>query len=103
MEKFYNESGDISEFKQYFEPNFLNNLIQELEFYAGKNMQKDSTFNSAKFEKLKDEVKIELLDCNKELFKKEDRIQIVAELKNTPQLYVKIYEFDRKTDFSGCR
>lgn len=102
LEQFYLEKGNLKEFEKYFDPNFFKEQVLEFEFYTGKDLNTES-LNAQKFETLKDKVLIELLDCNKEVFKKEDRVQIVAELKNTPQLYVKVYEFDRKTEFSGCR
>jgi hypothetical protein len=102
LEQFYKDKGSINEFEKFFEKSFFTNLVEEFNFYAGEEV-KDASLNTQKFEDLKDKVIIELLDCNKELFKKEDRVQIVAELKNTPTIYVKIYEFDRKTEFSGCR
>jgi len=37
---------------------------------------------------------IELLQSNQPIFKPEERVRIVAELKNVPQLYVNIYEFN---------
>jgi hypothetical protein len=101
LEQFYKDKGDLKEFEEYFEQHFIKDLIEEFDFYSGKSVATTS-LNTSKFEDLKDKVLIELLNCNKELFKREDRVQIVAELKNTPTLYVKIYEFDRKTEFSGC-
>lgn len=102
LEQFYRDKGDVKEFKKYFDESFYNEMIQEFDFYAGKEMKIDN-LNAKKLEDLKDKVIVELLNCNRELFKKTDRVQIVAELKNTPQVYVKIYEFDRKTEFSGCK
>lgn len=39
-------------------------------------------------------VKIELIESNAQVFKKEDRVRLHAELKNVPTLYVKIFEFN---------
>jgi len=101
LEQFYRDKGDVKEFEKYFEKTFLKNLIEEFDFYAGKDPETTNVVNAERFETLKDKVIIDLLQCNKEVFKKGDRVQIVAELKNTPQIFVKIYEFDRKTEFSG--
>ena len=103
LEQFYKDKGDVKEFEKYFEKNFLKNLIDEFDFYSGKDPAAADVINAERFETLKDKVIIDLLDCNREVFKREDRVKIVAELKNTPQLYVKIYEFDRKCEFSGWR
>lgn len=102
LEQFYKDKGNIKDFEAHFEKNFIKNLIEEFDFYAGKEIKADAQ-NAARFEELREKVLIEILDCNKEAFKKEDRVQLVLELKNTPQLYVKVYEFDRKTELSGCR
>ena len=102
LEQFYRDKGDIKDFGKYFDSNFFRNLVEELEFYSGKDPEATSA-NAQRFENLKDKVMIELLESNKEVFMKDDRVRIIAELKNTPQLYVKIYEFDRKTELSGCR
>lgn len=102
LEQFYRDKNGIKEFLPYFEATFIKNFLEELDFFSGKEIKSDS-LNATRFEDLRDKVLIELLDCNKELFKKEDRVQIVAELKNTPQIFVKIYEFERKTELSGCR
>lgn len=102
LEQFFKDKGSVKEFEIFFEKTFFTGLVEEFNFYSGEEV-KDASLNTQKFEDLKDKVIIELLDCNKELFNKDDRVQIVAELKNTPTLYVKIYEFDRKTEFSGCR
>jgi hypothetical protein len=40
------------------------------------------------------EVIFDLIPGNKETFKKSERIKIIADLKNVPEVYINIYEFN---------
>ena len=96
LEKFYHEAGgNLKAFQEHFEKGWWERTITKIEFLAGKDIKSLSTKDTGiDFEALAKEVKIELVDSNKPVFKREERVRIVAELKNVPQLYVHIYEFN---------
>ena len=93
LEQFYNDSGDLTEFKDYFDQDFLSDLYEEFEFIAGKEIKKEK-IDAKKFENLTNLVLINLLECNADWFKKGDRVKLVAEIKNVSTLHVKIFEFN---------
>ena len=93
LEQFYNSSGNLDDFKEYFDQDFLNDLLEEFEFLAGKEIRKEK-IDAGKFERLTNQVLIDLLECNKSVFKMEDRVKLVAEIKNVQTLHVKIFEFN---------
>ena len=63
LEQFYNDSGDLTEFKDYFDQDFLSDLYEEFEFIAGKEIKKEK-IDAKKFENLTNLVLINLLECN---------------------------------------
>ena len=93
LEQFYAEAGDLTEFKQYFDQDFLKSLLEEFEFLSGKQLTKEKT-DLTHFEKLSNQVMIDLLECNKSVFQKEDRVKLVATIKNVSTLHIKIFEFN---------
>jgi hypothetical protein len=93
LEKFYQQDGQLDDFKEYFDQDFLNELLEEFEFHSGKEIKKEK-IDVKKYEHMKDLVLIELLECNKDVFKKEDRVKLDLEIKNVPTLHIKIFEFN---------
>jgi hypothetical protein len=93
LEQFYLAKGDLDEFKEYFDQDFLVELLEEFEFMAGKEIKKEK-IDAKKFEKLTNQVFIDLLECNKSVFKREDRVRLLCEIKNVATLHVKIFEFN---------
>ena len=93
LEQFYNDKGDIDEFKQYFDDDFIRSLCEEFDFLAGKDFKKSKVSTKA-IESMTNLVLIELLECNKDVFKREDRVRLVTEIKNVATLHVKIFEFN---------
>ena len=93
LEQFYLNKGDLENFKEYFDQDFLSNLFEEFEFMAGKEIKKEK-IDEKKYESLSNLVLIELLEWNKESFKKEDRVKLVCDIKNVSTLHVKIFEFN---------
>lgn len=97
LEHFYRESGgNITPYQSYFEKYWWNQTVTKIEFLAGKDLKSLNTehYSSSEFETLAKKVEIELVDSNKPVFKPEERVRIVTELKNVPTLYVKIFEFN---------
>ena len=93
LEQFYIAAGDLEAFKDYFDQDFLSNLYEEFEFMTGKEIKKEK-IDAKKFENLSNLVLINLLEWNKSVFKKEDRVKLVVEIKNVSTLHVKIFEFN---------
>jgi hypothetical protein len=93
LEQFYNQSGSIEEFGEYFDQDFLLSLSNEFDFFAGKEI-KVSKVNTKEAEQMTSMVLIDLLESNKEVFKKEDRVRLVTEIKNVATLHIKIFEFN---------
>jgi hypothetical protein len=93
LEYFFNQSQNLDEFKEYFDQDFLVDLIQEFKFMCGGEVAKDQIDNKV-YEIMFNKVLIDILQCNKDVFKKEDRVKLVAEIKNVSILYINIFEFN---------
>jgi hypothetical protein len=93
LEQFYISKGDLDDFKDYFDQDFLDSHLEEFEFLSGKDIKKEF-IDANKFETLKNNVLIELLECNKDVFMKQDRVKLVVEIKNVPTLHIKVFEFN---------
>lgn len=93
LEIFYREKGDLKEFNDYFSSKFLKDLAEEFYFLSGKELKSDK-IDIEKFEKLSNAVIIELLSCNKDVFRPEERVSLITELKNVPTMHIKIFEFN---------
>jgi hypothetical protein len=93
LEHFFNQSKNLDEFKEYFDQDFLVDLAQEFEFMSGGEIVKDKV-DTKVYEIMLNKVLIDILQCNKDVFKKEDRVKLVAEIKNVSTLYIKIFEFN---------
>lgn len=96
LENFFREdNASLKQFQDHFEENWWKQTVTKIEFLAGKDIKSlDATNAGVDFESLNKQVLIELLQSNKSVFKKEERVRLVTELKNVPQLYVHIYEFN---------
>lgn len=93
LEQFYKEKHHLKDFEDYFTSKFLSTLVEEFDFLAGKKMKNDK-IDFEKFDKLASHVIIELLSWNKKVFKPEEKVKIIAELKNVPKMHIKIFEFN---------
>ena len=93
LEHFYNERQHLKDFEEYFTPKFLGALVEEFSFLAGNQIQHDKV-DFEKYDKMASQVIIELLPSNKEVFKPDEKVEIVAELKNVPKMHIKIFEFN---------
>lgn len=93
LEKFYADSGSIEEFSEFFDQEFIFELSNEFDYYEGKETKKTKV-STKEAETMKNMVLIELLECNKQVFKREDRVKLVTEIKNVPTLHIKIFEFN---------
>ena len=97
LEHFYRESGgNLSAFQSYFEKYYWEKTILKIEFLSGKDLKSlnGKNFSTDEYEILAKKVEIELVESNKPMFKPDERVRIVTELKNVPTLYVKIFEFN---------
>ncbi|CAI2378280.1 unnamed protein product [Moneuplotes crassus] len=93
LEHFFTEESNLDEFKEFFDKDFLVDLLEEFLYLSGKELEKEKT-DLKKFENLSNQVLIDLLECNKDVFKKEERVKIIADIKNVQTLHVKIFEFN---------
>lgn len=93
LESFYKEKHHLKEFEEYFNPKFLSQLVEEFDFLSGMEIKHDK-IDFDKYDKLASQVIIDLLPCNKEVFKPDEKVKIVAELKNVPKMHIKIFEFN---------
>jgi len=95
LEEFYesNPEENFDEFKEFFDKNFLVDLLEEFEYLSGKELKKEKT-DLKRFETLSNKVLIDLLECNQDVFKTDERVKIVANIKNVSSLHIKIFEFN---------
>ena len=61
LEQFYDDKGNIDEFKQYFDDDFIRSLCEEFDFFAGKDIKKSKVSTKA-IESMTNLVLIELLE-----------------------------------------
>ena len=54
-------------------------------------------FNAAEFKRIQDEVIIKIKESNKEKFEVEETVSLKLEIKNVPELVIKVFEFNTET------
>ena len=54
-------------------------------------------FDPAEFKRIQDEVIVRFKETNKEKFKVTDAVNLILELKNVPELVIKVFEFNTET------
>ena len=67
--------------------------MNEVKFLNGEEINHEDT-DATKYEQLGTQVMINILESNPKSFKIDDKIRILWDLKNTPTIYIKIYEFN---------
>lgn len=92
LEHFHRED-DLKGLAEHFEKDWWQRTMARLDFLAGKEVPQTDNLG-INFEDLAKEVMIELVDANRPVFRPEERVRLVVELKNVPQLFVNIYEFN---------
>lgn len=93
LEAFHRSGTDISEYRNYFNKHFYKKVINDIKFLNGEDLNQDEV-DFSEYEKLGTQVSIDILESNPKTFKVDEKIQLLCDLKNTPTVYIKLYEFN---------
>ena len=87
------KNDKLQPFDEYFEITYLRELMYKVQLYEGKVIPNiTDTFKIEKLEKMNNEKLITICQYNKDFFEKNEDVAIFVEIKNVPQLKVKIFE-----------
>ena len=92
-------NGSLSEYRKHFQEEYLKGIEKEtLVYQTDKGMiDLGDLMTIDEFKTIQDEVIIRFKETNQEKFKVEDIVKIDLELKNIPELVIKVYEFNTET------
>ena len=93
LEAFYRADIDITQFQKHFRKDDYKKMVNMIKFLNGEEISHES-MTSGDYDKLGTEVMIDILQSNPKSYKVNDKIKILCDLKNTPTVYIKIYEFN---------
>jgi hypothetical protein len=91
IEVLYRANVDVSEWQKFFNKHDYKCIMSEIKFLNGEEIRHEDLDN---IESLGSKVMIEILESNPESYKVNDKVKILCDLKNTPKVYIKIYEFN---------
>lgn len=93
LEAFYRSGTDLTQYQSYIDKYVYSDMITEIKLLNGEEISHE-TVDMTKFDNLGNKVLINILESNPTTFKMDDTIKILCDLKNTPTVYIKIYEFN---------
>ena len=93
---FLAEAKDASDFQQYVNDVYLKEALAEAKITGGIGDQEQwySMLPATKYQSLKDRVDVELALTNKKLFAADEAVSLKLNVKNVPNLIVKIFEIN---------
>ncbi|CAI2372903.1 unnamed protein product [Moneuplotes crassus] len=98
LDSFYRADVDISQWEKFFNKNDYKEMLSEIKFLNGEEVNHQDIPN---LEELGTKVMINILDSNLQHHKVDDKVQILCDLKNTPTVYIKIYEFNAENYYKS--
>jgi hypothetical protein len=93
LEAFHRSGTDLSQYQSFIDKFVYSDMITEIKLLNGEEISHE-TVDMAKFDDLGNKVLINILESNPTTFKMDDSIKILCDLKNTPTVYIKVYEFN---------
>ena len=102
LEHEFEKSGNLDKYKNKIATEKLKEKLVRFKFLAGKDVtqlfedkkgKKLKQYDLEVLESLGNEVHIDILSTNKDVFKRDERVKIDLWLKNTPTVYVKVFNF----------
>ena len=96
LKHFYlKEKIAFEKFSKYFNENYIKRFYSKMQFYLGsEEPTKDNILSSNEVNDLMKETQLTICDFNKEVFKVNDDVELILEIKNVQTLYVNIYEIN---------
>ena len=91
LEAFYRADTDLTEWERYFQKAEFKSMLAEIKFLNGEEVHHEDISN---METLGTKVMVNILESNPETYKVDEKVKILCDLKNTPTVYIKIYEFN---------
>ena len=92
---FLKEKMEFNKFNKYFNESYIKRFYSRMQFYAGsEEPTKNGILSSYEISDLMKEIKLNIVDYNKEKFKINDDIELILEIKNIQNLMVNIYEIN---------
>lgn len=93
LEAFHRAGTDLSDYRTYFSKTFYKKAVNDIKFLNGEELNQDEV-DMAEYEILGTKVMLNILESNPKTFKVDDKIRILCDLKNTPTVYIRLYEFN---------
>ena len=99
------DNVDYKKYENYFKIDYLKKIYYKTKYLLGEITDISNYFNINEINELKNKTILKIKEYNKEQFKIDEDIDIILDIKNINQLYIKIYEINTEnyylTNLSG--
>lgn len=91
--------GSLQAYENYFEKHYLRGIEKQVLVYLTDKGLIDlgGDVSPSEFKRIQDEVILRFKETNKEKFTVDESVKIALELKNIPELVIKVFEFNTET------
>ena len=93
--------GSLGDYREHFKDQYLNDIEKEVKVHLTDNGLIDlgDQLSADEYKQIQDEVIIRFKETNKEQYTVDETVKIALELKNIPELVIKVFKFNSETYF----